>query len=410
MTARPPTVPSLRSSFVWTFAGNAFFAASQWALLSLLAKLGNPEMLGRYALAAAVATPVAMLSHLNLRAVLVTDVGRQHPFGDYLRVRLGTVLAGLLITAAAAMTSGVTAPAVLVGAALACDNASDIYYGLLQRRERMDQVARSMIACGALSVAAFGAALAATRTLVAALAALVLARLAVLFAYDRPKGASGERIECSGTASQLAILWTALPLGIVLMLVSLTANVPRYAIEHHLGMRPLGAFAAAASFITVGSTVVNALGQSVTPRLSRHFSAGKLRDFLRLAWKLSGIAVLLGALGVAGAALLGRLILRVLYRADYADFAGLLVAVMVAGTLGYVAVTLGYVITSARAFVSQAPLLAVVAATSGLASWVLVPVMGLSGAAAAIAAAGAVQIAGELLILRRALRRSRAGS
>jgi O-antigen/teichoic acid export membrane protein len=407
MTARPPAIPSLRSSFAWTFAGNAVFAASQWALLSLLAKLGNAEMLGQYALAAAVATPVAMLSHLNLRAVLVTDVKRQHPFGDYLLVRLATVLAGLLITAAAATVSSATAPAALVGAALACDNVSDIYYGLLQRRERMDQVARSMMARGALSAAAFGAALAATRSLLPALAALVLARVAVLLAYDRPKGAAGEPLDRSDRRSQLAILWAALPLGVVLMLVSLTANLPRYAIEHHLGTRPLGAFAAVASFIAAGSTVANALGQSATPRLARYFSADKLREFRSLAWKLAGISVLLGGAGIAGAALLGRFILRVLYRPDYAAFSGLLVAVMAAGTLGYVAVSLGYVITSARAFVSQAPLLALVAATSGLASWVLIPAMGLSGAAAAIAAAAAVQIAGELFILRRALRRLR---
>jgi hypothetical protein len=44
LSMRPPA--SLRSSFAWTFAGNGIYAAGQWAILSLFAKLGSDEMLG----------------------------------------------------------------------------------------------------------------------------------------------------------------------------------------------------------------------------------------------------------------------------------------------------------------------------------------------------------------------------
>jgi O-antigen/teichoic acid export membrane protein len=47
----------------------------------------------------------------------------------------------------------------------------------------------------------------------------------------------------------------------------------------------------------------------------------------------------------------------------------------------------------------------VVAGASGIASWLLVPRMGLQGAVLALAAAAVTQIAGEILILRGALRR-----
>jgi len=71
----------------------------------------------------------------------------------------------------------------------------------------------------------------------------------------------------------------------------------------------------------------------------------------------------------------------------------------------YVAAALGFVITSARSFLAQMPVLALVVAISAGAGWLLVPIMGLSGAALAVAAGASVQIAGELLILRRALGR-----
>lgn len=407
-TAGAPPV-SLRTNFAWTVAGNVVYGASQWAILSLIAKLGGGEMLGQYALAIAVATPVAMLSHLNLRAVLATDVKRLHPFHDYLAVRLATTAAALVAIAAIAGVSGyprpVVAAIVLVGVGLGAENVSDTYYGLMQRRERMELIARSMSARGLLSVAALGVTLWLTRSLATAVAALVLARIAVLVAYDLPRGSAGEYLDRTGLPAQVRILRTALPLGIALMLVSLTSNVPRYAIEHNLGTRELGAFAAVASFIAAGGTVVNALGQSATPRLARYFAERDLRRFRELAWRLVALSFVLGTAGVAGAALVGRFVLSILYRPEYAAYNGLFVAVTAAGTLSYAAIMLGYVLTSARSFGPQMPLLAFVMASSAAASWTLVPVMGLGGAAVAIALAACVQIGGAILILRHAMSR-----
>lgn len=398
---------SLRTNFAWTVAGNIVYGASQWLVLSLIAKLGNSEMLGQYALALAVAAPVAMLSHLNLRAVLATDLARRHPFGDYLAVRLGTTAAALVATAVIALVSGYPWPVigaiVLAGVCLGLENVSDSYYGLMQRRERLEEIARAMITRGALSVAALGVVLWLTRNLVWAIAALALARVAVLLAYERPRGSAGESLERTGLPAQRAIFRTAMPLGVALMLASLTANVPRYAIERFHGIRELGAFAAVASFLTAGAAVVGALGQSAMPRLARHFSERDLPGFRRLALKLMALSVALGAAGVLGAALLGRFVLSVAYRPEYGSYSGLFVAVMGAGVLRYAAIMLGFVLTSARSFGPQMPLLAVVTLTSGLASWMLVPAIGLGGAAAAIALAGCVQIAGAVVILRRAM-------
>jgi O-antigen/teichoic acid export membrane protein len=131
-----------------------------------------------------------------------------------------------------------------------------------------------------------------------------------------------------------------------------------------------------------------------------------LGAFRRLAWKLVGLGVVLGACGVLLAAWAGGLVLRVAYRPAFESHAGLLLAVMTSAIFVYVAVVLGYVITSARSFLSQLPLQAAVAATSAGTSWLLVPSLGLKGAAAAVAAAACVQICGGVLILRRALVRA----
>ena len=410
--ARKPPRVSLRRNFTWTFAGNVLFGVSQWAVLSLIAKLGSVEMLGQYAFALALTTPVSMLSHLNLRAVLATDMERRHSFGDYLAVRVASTVLALAVFAVMAVIAGnsaeLAAVIVLLGISLGADNISDACYGAFQRDERMSVIARSMIARGLFSLGALAMALRVTGKLPLAVAALAAGRAFVLLLHDLPLASRGQELERSGAAAQWAIFRTALPLGLVLMLVSFASNVPRYAVEAFLGARELGVFAAVAVFLNAGSTVANALGQTATPRLARHYSEREVTAFRRLTATLTGLTVLVGVAGVLFAAVAGQGFLRLAYSAEYAANAGLMVVLMGAGVLVYLAVLLGYVITSARSFLVQLPLLILVASAAAAANWLLVPSMGLTGAAVSIALAAGLQIGGQLLILHRTLRRAEA--
>lgn len=407
-----PASSSIRGDFAWTFAGNAVYAAGQWAVLSLFAKLGGAEMLGRYALALAVAAPVAMLAHLNLRSVLATDAEGRVPFGDYLAVRVAVSALALAVIAALAMatadTWAVGAAIFAVGLGLASEAVSDLCYGALQRRDRMRQVAGSMMGRSIVSVGAMALALWFTGDLLWAVCALAAGRLAVLFLYDLPAGTRGESLRRTGLGTAREVFLTALPLGLVLMLVSLNTNLPRYAIEQSLGSAELGVFAGVVSFITVGSTMANALGQSATARLARHFHQREFAAFRRITWGMAGFVAALGLAGIVVAELIGGFVLRWLYRPEFAAYQPLLVAAMGAGTLSYLAVALGYSVTSARIFRAQLPLFALSAAGCGVASWLLVPRLGLYGGVLALALAALLQIAGQCWILANALRRAEA--
>lgn len=378
-------------------------------MLSLLAKLGGRSMLGEYALAVAITAPVAMLAHLNLRALLATDVTGQRRFGDYLAVRFAASGLGLAAMAALALMAGrspeLSAVIFLAGLSQTSEAISDAYYGAMQRRDEMDRIARSMMARGILSALSFGLALWAWSSLLIAVAAVALIRLALLFAWDRPAGTTGEKLDGASFAGARCVLRQALPLGAVLMLVSLNTNLPRYVIEHRLGVAELGVFAAVASFVAAGSTIVNALGQSATPRLARFASLHQPREFLILVRKLGLLVLGLGLAGVLGSALFGRFILSFAYRPDYASYVGVLVAVMGAAIPAYLAGAMGYAVTAVRAFDAQVPLFILSALICGIASWALVPGLGLPGAAVAMAIAAIAQIVGQTFILRRALRR-----
>src|SRR5579884_339129 len=179
---------SLKKNFLWTFSGNMIFAACQWSLLSVIAKLTDPAVLGKYALAVGIVAPLIIIANFNVGVMLVTDTERRYRFQAYRTARLA--LTGfafvllLIICAASHLSREVTTICLIVGLIQAVDCFSELYYSLTQRRERMSSIAVSLMIRGVLSLSGAGLALYLTRNLICALCAMAACRLTVFFIYD----------------------------------------------------------------------------------------------------------------------------------------------------------------------------------------------------------------------------------
>jgi O-antigen/teichoic acid export membrane protein len=119
---------------------------------------------------------------------------------------------------------------------------------------------------------------------------------------------------------------------------------------------------------------------------------------------VAGIGVLLALGTVAGSAVAGRWALGFLFGKEYAAQSALLTALAAAAGLGFIASLAGYVITAGRRFSEQMPLQIASVAGTSLACFALIPRWGLLGAAAGVGAGFAVQLLGELWVLRSILR------
>jgi O-antigen/teichoic acid export membrane protein len=403
----------LRINFLWTFAGNGVYAACQWAMLVLFAKLGTPALVGEFALALALTAPIILFSNLQLRGVQATDARDLYRFGDYFGLRLVTtalaVVALVLFAFASGQARQTTWIIVAVTAIKGFESLSDLSYGLLQQHERMDRIAISMITTGLFSLGALAAGLQLTHSPVVALAVVAATRLVLFVAYDmrqstRLLAATGQSpLPRFDWPTQRQLVTLSLPLGLVTLLVSLNANIPRYFVEHLLGSAPLGIFAALAYLMVAGNIVILALGQSASPRLARLYAAGDAAGFRRLLGRLCALGVALGAAGVALVALVGRPLLTLLYRPEYATHQRLLLVIMVAAAVSYVASFIGFAVSAARYFKSQVPLFIVVDGLTALGCLGLVRAWGLDGAAWALVLGAAAQLVGSLFIVRHAL-------
>ena len=422
---------TLRVNFLWTLSGNVVYAACQWGMLVVLAKLGTPQLVGEFALALAITAPIVLGAGLSLRSVQATDAASEYPFGDYLLVRL------LTTAAAGAVIGGIVwfsdygwhkaAIIFVVGLAKAFESISDIFYGLLQQHERMDRIALSMMIKGPLSLVALGAAIYLAGDLLLGVCGLAATWLLLLIVYDVRNGASVLKVGSnsehrpvkfgSALARQLQVSWRpralvaltllALPVGIVMAIVSFNANIPRYFIEHDLGGWDLGIFAAVAYPLAAGTVVVNALGQSTAPRLARYYADRDYRAFSSLMRKLLCLGLAVGIGGIVLIWLAGRPILLLLYQPEYADRVVIFLWLGVAAVISYLGSLLGYAMTAARYFRAQLPVFLIATLVTAVGCAILVPRYQLSGAAIAMILAAICQAIGSAAVIVHALQAGR---
>lgn len=389
-------------------------------MVVVLAKIGSPSLLGQFAISLAISSPIIMLTNLQLRAIQATDAKTEFEFSHYFGLRIITTALAIGMIIAIVLSIGYRRETALTAITLAIakgsESVSDIFYGLFQKHERMDRIAKSLMMRGSLSLVVLGLAIYVTGSALWGAAGLVVSWTFTLMMYDvqngwminpvargiqNPSGFSKKRRLAlpmptwdSVILKKLAAL--ALPLGFVMTLISLNANIPQYFIERYLGERELGIYAAMAYIGLAGNTAIGALGQSVSPMLGRYYAGGDAVKFRGLLVRLVAAGALAGGGAILLAMIAGREILNALYRAEYSEYSDVFTWIMLSSGVGYVSSFLGYGMTAARCFRVQVPLFAIVAAVTAGMCALLVPSGGILGAAKASVVAAAVNLLGGL--------------
>jgi hypothetical protein len=351
--------------------GQAVYAACQWGMISVLARLGNPEIVGQYALGVAISGPILVLARTRRRADSTTNI----------RV-LSLVLALLGIAAVGFLEHSLQDRLVvlLVAMGQSVEWVADLYAG--RRR------AVSLLLHGTLSVAALAAVIRMSGHIGAALLAVLIVRLLILFVYDFRRGPQDRR-DAGGCE-------TILP--------SFAGKVPCYFIVHMLGYRSLGIFAALAALTPAVDVLINAIARAAGPELAGAYRNGDSQSYARLSAQLASCGVLLGLCTVLVSALLGRQLLEGLFGSEYAAHASVLVALAAASGLGYVATLLGCARQFGRDVQASLPIELTAVFATAFASVAMIPRYGLAGAAFAVGLGCLSRIGCEMWLLRSLLR------
>jgi O-antigen/teichoic acid export membrane protein len=379
----------LGRDFTWALSGNVVYSFCQWGFVVVLAKLGTPEDVGAYALGLAITSPILMFANFQGRNLVASDIRDEYSFGEYLGFRIASLALALFVVCGLIFFTQSSRPAgviiFLVGLGQSFDYASETYFGLMQKHDRLDRVAQSLMLKGPLCLLLLSVVMLVTHNVLWAVAALAVGRGLILWRFDSRNAAmiAGSCRLIWKYTTQAKLWMTALPLGIISGLGALNFNLPRYFIEGDLSKRDLGIFSAVASLVGAGNLIMAALASCSIVGLARAWGARDIRKYRSLSLRLFAVSALLGGTGIFVAFIAGDRILTLLFRPEYGGSGGVFARIMLAGALGYLLSAQGNAMTSARKLLPQIPLLIATAVVTSLCSWWLVPMRGIQGAAEA---------------------------
>lgn len=342
-----------------------FYAGCQWAILIVLAKLGSPTVVGEYALAMAIVSPIFSLSNLQLRNIQATDARHEFTFSVYYTLRLLTTSTAVLLLAVFSVVLagvGTTQACNIMGIVMALgiakgiESFADICYGHFQKCDQMHLISTSMMAKSGIALSSMALIFTFTDSLVLGICGISISYLAVIVYFDFPQTVKMLSDNHSGALPRVclenkklrSLLFLGLPMGGVIVLVSLYSSLPRLMIESQISIEQLGIFSAIAWLMLAGWQVISALGQSLSSSLARSFCKGERQRFYRLSLIFLAISILLGLSGVAFSVFLGKAMLHILYGEVYSAQSNVLVILMIACLLSYVVTVFGVALTSCR--------------------------------------------------------------
>lgn len=410
--AQAPT--SLRAGAITILLGNGVFNAARLAAYAILAKTTSKQIVGQFETGTAIAAPIVLLLSLELRSAYVADPQDRTPFGAYRVLRfIGLGLALLIcfgIVAARSAEESAAMIAILAGAVLVkvAFHSAEIYWGVFQKRERLDLLARSNAIRGGIMLVAFAAILVPLVWIetapaeitterrqwfaAAAIWTAAMAWLAAGWFGDRVRAISIGKLDLCWTKAQAAALaLRAMPLGIVALLISLCENAPRLFIRTQSeGLEALGQYGALAQIPMIASFIIVQVGVAASNRLARQYD-GARRAFAVLTGKLTLFAVVLAVAVYATAWLFGDWLVRTVYTEQYAGHFDAFMTLVAAQCVILLASIFGYITTQMRLFWIQVPIHVAVLTGTLIAAAILVPDDPVNGGATAMLVRAGIQ-------------------
>lgn len=321
-----------KSSLLYT-GGALVYYLCQWALAVVIVWISGYETAGVLSLALTVCAAPAIVGLFNVRTYQVSDLKGEYQTRTYTNSRHVTNTLSYIICIAMIFYGGYTLEKTIVILVFMiyklAEGTSDVYYGIEQMHGRLDIAGISYILRGIGTIALFVGFQLILGNLFISLMAIALFSYGVIWCVDLPMArklepALKEKNYFHGKAI-LSLLVTCIPLAVFAFLNNLAYNFPKIVLENVFGSEAMGYFSSVTSPSMVVQLVANTLFAPLIPPLTEAFLNGKKTEFYGIIKRFSALAGILSVICIAGAAVLGKWILVLIFGAEIADYAYLFV-------------------------------------------------------------------------------------
>ena len=391
-------------------AGNFSATASLAVIIISLARLSNKATVGQFSYALSICTPIFLLAYLRIRDIKSTETQSQYSTNDFFRVVLLTNSIGLVAIVPICLLAGIDRPTILIAIMIGVWRMVmafvEVIYGVHQKRTDMKTQARLQIGHSVVTAIAFVASYFATRNIPIALGIVAASNLILIFTVDlktiprEPADSNHQSESNSDTANNniFRFILSVLPLGIGGAIFSLNMVFPRVLLEEHFSYETVGVFAALAFFARFGTPAMQAIGQTVSAKLSKSFQSGDRTNFHKLMMQATILPLAVGIALIIAGLLVGQQVLLFVFGPEFVVGKIDVVLIMVYATLTYLSTVLTFSLIASRRLTSQMLILTGTVLTTLVAGLILIPEYGITGACWSLTFSSIVRIIGTVSV------------
>lgn len=262
-------------AIVWSVAGQAMTALAQLVILSALARVGGPSLVGEYGLAMAILTPIFNFAGFGLQVLIASDVNRQHTLPSYIGFASAAVFTA--VSAVLALIFFDTVPGevrlllIILMVVKVAEVFSNICFGFFQREGQSSLVGRLQSYKAVTSAIVFTTVIIFGSDVYSALASYMVTNLIFMIVIElRFVAKLGSTVTPIFDVAAIILLWrSALPLAWANLMAGLTVAGPRMSVFYLMGLEALGIFTVLSYFSRVGLLLSQAVTQALLTKLAR---------------------------------------------------------------------------------------------------------------------------------------------
>lgn len=331
-----------RDSLIWNMVGSCLNAFQSVIMLMILTRFVNLNEAGIFTIAYASANLFLNIGKYGIRNFQVSDVNSQFSFSVYHMVRIVTTLLMIFVSLGYVLAAG-WANQYAVNKILCIffmcmfktvDSMEDVYHGCYQQQGRLDIAGKCLSLRMFLTILLFGLCIVLFRSLLLPLiiSTIFTCVLAVYLIQNTKQSfllntGTGTPADCAD------LIKMCFPLFLGSFLMFYIGNAPKYAIDSLLNDEIQACYGFIAMPIFVIELLNNFIFNPIIAKMSKLWSMGNKKEFLRLLFRQLFIIIGITAVCIIGAYLIGIPVLTFLYHTDLTGYKDELIILLAGGGL-----------------------------------------------------------------------------
>ena len=313
-----------KKNVLWNMIGTTFNAFNSLFFMMIVTRINGLKSSGVFTLAFSLACLLCLIGGYEGRVYQVTDVKNEYSDVEYIVHRIITCVIMMVIVIFYGFIMKYDAYKFIITISLCLMKCfevfSDVFYGVLQKDDKLYIVGISLFLKSVFSVVVFIAFDLLTKNLLISCLVLDLVWLILFLMYDLPKSKSIIQKDSYSFSNVLRLFKTGFFSFAILFLSVYLVNAQKYALDGVIEESLQAIF----GMILMPATIISLAGQyllqPILNTMANLYSNGEKKEFNKIVFKALLLIIAFGVVCVIGAYILGIPVLNILYSVNIVDY------------------------------------------------------------------------------------------